>query len=388
MYKYLVIIILLIAVAISGGRDYIFADKDKELIITLEDVEPLFLDATDIETNKQGTIEVWQGIEKIGQCLLSTKYIDKNYGYAGIVPVLIGINNDNKVVGISILENRETKDYLWYIYQADFLQKWNGLSSKEASLLEVDAVSRATETSEAIIKAVKASTSVYSGAGTYAENKDPIFSNMKDILFLFVIVLSVVFAYSKSAKKYRFAYLVIIVITMGIILNKSLSLGILHNWVVKEIPWQASWQVILLFLITVIISFFGKPKFYCSYLCPMGALQELINKISPLKKKRMPKIANKIKLKETYFILMVAALLLGFLPNLYHFEPFLFFSFQVIGYGIIIFGISIIILSLFFVKPWCAMCPTGACLDIITLKRKKDETNMKFNLRYSTNKHD
>lgn len=369
MYKYLIIIILLIAIAISGGRDYIFADKEKQPVVTVTDVRQLFVDATDIETNKQGTVEVWQGIDKIGQCLLSTKYIDKNYGYAGIVPVLIGINNDNKVVGISILENRETKDYLWYIYEADFLNKWNGLSSKEASQLEVDAVSRATETSEAIIKAVKASTSIYTGAGTYAGNKDPVFSSMKDMLFLFVIVLSLVFAYSKTAKKYRLAYLLIIVITMGIILNKSLSLGIMHNWVVKEIPWQASWQVILLFLITVIISFLGKPKYYCTYLCPMGALQEIINKISPLKKKRMPKIAKKIKLKESYFILIVAALLLGFLPNLYHFEPFLFFSFQVIGYGIIIFGISIIILSIFFIKPWCAMCPTGACLDIVALKK-------------------
>jgi NosR/NirI family nitrous oxide reductase transcriptional regulator len=371
MYKYLIIIILLIAIAISGGRDSIFADKNKQLVITLADVKPLFLEATKLVTNKQGIVEIWQAEERIGQGLISTKYIDNNYGYADIVPVLIGINNYNKVVGILILENRETKDYLWYIYEADFLNKWNGLSSKEASLLEVDAVSRATETSKAIIKAVKASTSIYTGAGTYAEIKHPVFSGLKDILFLFVVVLSIVFAYYKAAKHYRLVYLIIIVISMGIIINKSLSLGIMHNWVVKEIPWQANWQVILLFLITVILSFLGKPKFYCSYLCPMGALQEIINKASPLKKKRMPKIAKKIKLKESYFILIVAVLLLGFLPNLYHFEPFLLFSFQVIGYGLIIFGIFIIILSIFFVKPWCAMCPTGACLDIITPKKIK-----------------
>jgi NosR/NirI family nitrous oxide reductase transcriptional regulator len=164
-----------------------------------------------------------------------------------------------------------------------------------------------------------------------------------------------------------------IMIIMGIIINKSLSLGIMHNWIVKGIPWQTNWQVILLFLISVIISFFGKPKFYCRYLCPMGALQEIANNASPLKKKRLPKIAKLIKLKELYFISIVAALLLGFLPNLYHFEPFLFFSFRVVGYGIIVFGVSILVLSIFIKKPWCAICPTGVCLDIIALKKIKHE---------------
>ena len=363
----------MIAIAISGGRDYIFADKEKQLVITLEDVNRLFLEATNLETNNQGILEIWQGTERVGTCLLSTNFIVDNYGYGGIVPILIGIDANNKVSGITILENSETQDYLWYIFQADFLNKWNGLSSKEASLFDVDAVSRATESSKAIINAVKASTSIYTGGGAYAGNKHPKYSTFKDILFLFVIVLSIVFAYSKSTKRYRLGYRIMIIIIMGIIINKSLSLGIMHNWIVKGVPWQTNWHVMLLFLISVIISFFSKPKFFCRYLCAMGALQEIINKASPLKKKRVPGIAKLIKLKELYFILIVATLLLGFLPNLYHFEPFLFFSFQVAGYSTIVFGISIIILSIFIKKPWCAVCPTGACLDTIAGKRIKHE---------------
>jgi NosR/NirI family nitrous oxide reductase transcriptional regulator len=123
IHKYLVVAILLIAIAISGGRDYIFADKEKQLVITLDDVKLLFLDATKLETNNQGIIEVWQGIEIVGKCLLSTNYINNNYGYGDIVPILIGIDANNKVAGITILENRETKDYLWYIFQANFLNK-------------------------------------------------------------------------------------------------------------------------------------------------------------------------------------------------------------------------------------------------------------------------
>lgn len=373
IHKFLVVAILLIAIAISGGRDYIFADKEKQLVITLEDVKLLFSEVTHLATNNQGITELWQGTEILGKCLLSTHYIQDNYGYGDIVPIVIGINANNKVAGITILENRETKDYLWYIFQADFLNTWNGLSPKEASVLKVDAVSRATESSRAIIDAVQASASIYSGAEGYTINKNPLYSTIMDILLLSVIVLSVVFAYKKSAKRYRFAYRILIITIMGIVINKSLSLGIMHNWIVKGIPWHTNWQIILLFLVSFVISFFGKPKFYCRYLCPMGALQVITNNASPLKKRRLPKIAKYIKLNELYFIFIVAALLLGFLPNLYHFEPFLFFSFSVAGYGTIVFGVSILVLSIFIKKPWCAICPTGACLDIIAIKKVKHE---------------
>jgi NosR/NirI family transcriptional regulator, nitrous oxide reductase regulator len=78
----------------------------------------------------------------------------------------------------------------------------------------------------------------------------------------------------------------------------------------------------------------------------MGALQELTNKITPFKKRKLP-VLWAISLKEIYLTLIAGALLLGFTPELAYMEPFMFFSFNIIGIGMILFGVAVVVLSLF-----------------------------------------
>jgi hypothetical protein len=78
-----------------------------------------------------------------------------------------------------------------------------------------------------------------------------------------------------------------------------------------------------------------------------------------------------ITAKEIYLTLIAGALLIGFTPELSYLEPFMFFSFRIIGLGLIIFGLMVILLSLFFTKPWCSVCPTGCLLDTVSFKKAK-----------------
>ena len=89
-----------------------------------------------------------------GIYVINTTEIGKNVeGYNGPTPLKIYINN-NKVEKIEALKSFETPKYYVKVKKA-LLEKWNGLKVKEAQALQVDAVTGATFSSEAVIKNVQ-----------------------------------------------------------------------------------------------------------------------------------------------------------------------------------------------------------------------------------------
>lgn len=74
-------------------------------------------------------------------------------GYAGPTPLKIYIKKD-KIEKIEALDNIETPKY-FAIIKRDLLSKWNGLTVKAASTQEVDVVTGATYSSEAVIENVR-----------------------------------------------------------------------------------------------------------------------------------------------------------------------------------------------------------------------------------------
>lgn len=84
-------------------------------------------------------------------------------GYAGPVPLKIYIKKD-KVEKIEPLKNLETPKYFALI-KRDLLNKWNGLTAKKAATQEVDVITGATFTSEAVIENVRRGLNYYNKSG-------------------------------------------------------------------------------------------------------------------------------------------------------------------------------------------------------------------------------
>jgi len=271
-----------------------------------------------------------------------------------------------------LLPNHETGDYIEAIYGNKFIGKWEGVNLEDAMQLHVDIVSGATLTSNAVIAGIRYTASSVMGSDASLITESNVWTTIKDILFLSLMVLSLVMAYKKGTAKYRTLYLLLMLAIMGLILNNALSVRLLHGWLQHGFVWRANWQSSVVFILALTISFVGKRKFYCNYLCPMGALQELTNHFTPFKKRKLPTRFKGITAKEIYLTLIAGALLLGFTPELSYFEPFMFFSFRIVGIGLIIFGLIIVALSLFFTKPWCSVCPTGCILDTISYEKVKN----------------
>lgn len=371
-YQYTLIALLLAAIAISGGRDFLFQKEEVEVDVTIENIQEIYPTATTFTKNRLGAFDVFgSNSDKIGSVLLSSNY-SQQFGYSGCVPLLIGIDDELTITKIFILPNNETTDYIEPVYDEMFIGKWKGITLLDAIQLQVDVVSGATHSSKAVIAGVKhtASSVMMSEASVITEAN--LWTTIKDILFLVLMVLSLVMVFKKGISKYRPIYLFMVLVISGIILNNAISVQLLNGWLLQGFTWRANWQSSVVFILAVAISFIGKRKFYCNYLCPMGALQELTNHFTPFKKRKLPTRLKGITASEIYLTLIAGALVLGFSPELSYLEPFMFFSFRIVGLGLIFFGLFVIVLSLFFSKPWCSVCPTGCLIDTISYQKAKN----------------
>ena len=89
--------------------------------------------------------------KKCGTLLLELIPDEKRtMGYAGTVEVAVLLDGEDKIAGVLIGKNQETPGFLRRVRNADFLTSWNGKSLKDAAGVQVDAVSGATYSSNAI----------------------------------------------------------------------------------------------------------------------------------------------------------------------------------------------------------------------------------------------
>jgi hypothetical protein len=357
LYHYLLFIILTAAVGISSGWNFQFGRKSEVVTPDLRSINEIFPEASDWTEISENIFLVISGNDTTGKCVLVTE----NPGYGGKVPLLIGLKNDT-VINIQLLANNETTEFMEYIKAGKLLEQWEGMSIQKVSGLEADAVSGATESSNAIIRGMRQGAALYLNEEQGNIKRD-FASILKDLLFLLVIMLSLLMSYVRSMKKYRWIYLIIVVMVIGIYTGKVLSLKLLYGWLSNGIAWKTNWQSTLLLLMALSMPLLKRPKFYCNYLCPMGAFQEIINKISPSKKRNIQLKSSPLSLSEIYLALILISLVLGFQFELSYLEPFMVFLYKVAGTVLFVFAAVIATLSIFFSKPWCAICPTGCLID-------------------------
>ena len=95
-----------------------------------------------------------------GVYIIDTTELGKDVeGYQATTPLKVYIKN-NKVEKIEFLKSLETPKYYVKVKKA-LLEKWNGLSVKDARVQQVDAVTGATFSSEAVVKNVQLALDYY-----------------------------------------------------------------------------------------------------------------------------------------------------------------------------------------------------------------------------------
>ncbi len=149
------LIISLFFLSFTQCTSYTPTEKDLP-IETLTELQVAFPKATYVELTKTATYAVKDEKGKeIGTVLLSSPYSDEIMGFNGPTPLQIALDAKGKIIEVRVLANDETPNFLNRVIKAGFLDSWNGLTAEEALNKEVDAVSGATYSSNAIQNSLK-----------------------------------------------------------------------------------------------------------------------------------------------------------------------------------------------------------------------------------------
>lgn len=313
--------------------------------------------------------------EKLGFIIYTAPYSNNIHGFAGNTPLIIALDKKQKIIGTKILENNESASYLDYVDNEGLFDSWNGLSIQEAIDKQVDAISGATYTSEAVINSLKVRLSVLNNMD-YFQNKS-IWNIVKRICSLLVIAFAVFcFFYPKKTKPYRLFLLGLSVIVLGFWQGTLLSIATIHTTLLNGISFSTQCIFLIILALSILLPFITGKQFYCAYLCPFGALQELSGKLTK-KKLNIPAFVTKalVFMRKIILLCIIFLLLIGMTFDLSLIEPFPIFNIQSVSTFTLIFAGLFLVLSAFITKPWCRFfCPTGQVLDTfkdISLKNIK-----------------
>jgi len=311
--------------------------------------------------------------KNIGSFLFTSPYAGDIKGYAGPIPMVIGFDTENRITGLHLLPNNESKNFQAYLQSLEFFEKWNGLTPGEALGEPVDAVSRATMTSTAVRDSITRRLSLL-GSGlrcgqTVAEQVPEPRMGPGDIASSSVLLLALFsFLFPRQSARLRWVLLSASVVVLGFWNGQFLSVSLMGGWAVNGVNWVFVPVLVFIALLAVLLPLVTGRKFYCIYLCPYGAAQELAGKISR-RKKTVPAWLRStlpgIKRLLVIFILLVLLVPLDY--DLTFLEPFPAFLLQAVSAAVLIWALFFVLLSIIFPRFWCNyLCPTGQILELIS----------------------
>ena len=301
-------------------------------------------------------------------------------GFGGNLRVVVGISPEGKIAGIELGENYESVGFIERVRDEGFFKKWNGLSVEEAAKADVDTVSGATMSTTAIKSMVALNLSKYSGMEIAADQQDSTPLWLKIAVFIILAYSLFAFFFPQKTAKFRIIHLILLVVILGFIGGSALSTESFKNWIVSGNIALVPLVILCAALIIPII--FGR-NFYCNFVCPFGAMQELLGKIPLPKKSFSPKFIKWVPVfKIVILIFIYVSMITGLFTDFTVFEPFSAFQFRVgVPEGFtadsapllyssallpsLIIAAVFLVISLFISRPWCRFfCPTGTLINM------------------------
>ncbi len=304
-------------------------------------------------------------VKKNGDCeIINTSRLgEKILGYGGSVPLEIYVTH-GRIDSIKALPNNETADVFQRLYDQGLMKAWNGHTLNEASSLQVDAVSGATYSSNAVIDNVKAG--VDYALGIRAQRSPGSMANISLVAALLVILAgAIVPLVIHPNPLYRLIQQILNVVILGFWAGVFIDYAMMLNFFAHGFSFTLAGIVtIVLLIIGLIYPVFNRSGHYCAWICPFGSLQEIAGKIQKRKIKISPRI---LKVLDTFrsilWVILLSLLFIGFGYQWIDYEIFTGFLVRSASWVVICAGILFIGLSIFVNRPFCRfVCPTGTLL--------------------------
>ena len=380
LIKISILLIFAVAICLTSGKvfNYEIGTKQPERIAELGDSTACFAEIVENFSYYEYTADndcylLYDKSEKlVGKALFSMPYCADIKGYAGNIPLVVLLSPDDKVQKVHLLDNTETPSFLNRVVEKGFLENWTGLSVDEAKAKQVDAVTGATYSSSAISKSVRVRLENYAGSDTADVDFDQN-NNLVGFIASMVFLLFAGFCFwePQRTRKFRIILLLASIGVLGFWQGQFISIAKLSGWLLSGVNWQMEIFLFIVLVAGILAPLFLGKQFYCMYVCPFGACQELVGKVNPKHKLKIsPKVAKWLRYMRYVLLVVLGALLCTSLDiSIENFEPFSAFKFQFASLAVLIMAGVMLVLSIFINRPWCTfLCPTGAFFSLFMKK--------------------
>lgn len=238
--------------------------------------------------------------------------------------------------------------------------------------MSADAVSGATYTSSAAIRNVQATAAL--AAGTTHVAADDWLAMARNVATMVVVALSLVCYFVPSrTRRWRLPVLVASVLVLGVMQGAFVSIELLYKWLINGTSLATQWSLIVIVAAAVALPLFMNKQYYCMYLCPFGAAQEIVGRLSRFKIRIPVRVVTwLVRLHKYWLFAVVVLLILPISFDVSTVEPFTVFMIRSASLSVILIAGVSLVLSAFTARPWCRFfCPTGELLNILQKSGKK-----------------
>jgi len=231
-------------------------------------------------------------VTRIGVCFVTTEAAPGTKGWAGEIPILVGLSSEGVITGIKVLpgRNRETPGFIDPLYRESFDRQYRGKSPWDPleAGRDVDGITGATVSVSAVNEAIRlasrrAATEILGippgQVGTGRAAFLP--AGIGPWAALGLALAAVVLYLRRPGLVFRAAVLALSAGVLGVWLGYYLTGADLIRAVSGNPPPGAAlrgWIVLVgLYLLLGVLA----GKLYCGWLCPFGAAQELLRRAIP-----------------------------------------------------------------------------------------------------------
>ena len=303
-----------------------------------------------------------------GYVIVGREATNSAWGHDGPISVAVFLDDGMIIRGVRMLEQHETRRFVERMQTARFLERWNGRHLYDPQQ-PIDATTGATQTSAAVAANVNSTLAALldrQPAPVLVPERSSSMAGQWAVLFVTIMSLAC-FLSPDTTRRLRIPLLVLSVAVLGIWQGTFLSLANLYRWLVMGIPPLVYFGALIILLLSLLLPLFTGRGFYCRYLCPFGAAQELVGMLTRRKFKLSPRtlvVARWVRRS----ILVTVVILLWILPHLElaDLEPFTLFLLRSAALSSLVLAGLSLIGSFFVRRPWCKLlCPTGEILSLL-----------------------
>ena len=346
-----------------------------------EDLVSVLPGATQFEL-RQDPVTYYQGFfpdgRPAGVAFVTSQIPPRITGFTSEIGILVGMTPAGVISRLEILHHQETPSYFRMILDSGLLPSFLGVDLK-SGFPEVDAVSGATISSQAIIRDLETSARAVAEKVYGFQIPDPSVNPKRKFPYLepfLVILLFLSVPVSRRLSRFRGVRLFPFILgffIIGIYLNSPLSLNHIVNLLSLHPPSFTIQPGLFLLLFLTLVSSFFFGNVFCSSLCPFGAVLELGARIFPKRIQVDPGKIKKAVLIRSCLLFTVIAGVFGFgLDILAQLEPYPYLFAPTKSPLLWLYITLTILFSLVFRRFWCRiLCPTGAFLDLLSRPGKK-----------------